>query len=175
MSKTRAIMAGAAAMLVSACGGGEPLSADAVKEKLRDELTKNDQTVVWVNVVAKEEPGKWRAFIDRRTGDDFDTEETLLCNVSATTNSSTRTCQTADPSIMRRAVKMLKENYASRNLEVRELILKRTNDGNKFGGHVVVINPTNGQPTSIPCQGDQPDDDFTVDCNQKFAEPGSAS
>ena len=71
---------------------------------------------------------------------------------------------------------MISNQYASRKLEIREFVLNRTGDANKFAGHVVLAEPSSGQTAKVPCRGDQTGadfTDFTIDCKEEFGEAGS--
>jgi hypothetical protein len=160
-------------LVVAACGGGTPATVDEVKEKLSESMTDDDYTVTWVNVVEKEEPAKFQAFIDRVKKDDPETDETKICNVSMTSNSSSWSCQAAKPSMMTQAAKMLLKDYASRKIEVRDYHLERTGEGNAFTGYFELVNPNNGQSVKIPCKGDQKEAKFDIDCDQSYGKESS--
>ncbi len=157
------------AAALSSCNGTPASVADA-SEKLRAEFGKDGYEVTWLNVVEKNEPGTFGAIIDRISGGDPQTEETLICSVSATSNSSSWTCQTASPSIMIQAAEMLKKDYESRKITVLEYNLRRTGTGNEFAGYFVLAGPPGKETLRIPCKGNQDGTDFTIDCDQSFGE-----
>jgi hypothetical protein len=163
-----------AATALQACSGS-PASVGDVTEKLRGEFSDDGYEVTWLNVTEKKEPGTFKAIVDRIKGGDPETEETMICNVSATTNSSSWTCQTAKPSIMIQAAEMLKKDYASRQINVREYNLRRTGHGNDFAGYFVLATPNGQQQSRIPCRGSQDGTDFKIDCDPSYGEDGGGA
>jgi len=153
-------------LLVAACGAGTPATVDEATAKLRDGFSDDEYSVTWLNVVAKDEPGKFRAFIDRVKKDDPNTTETQLCDASITSNSSSWTCKAAKPSIMTQAANMLTKDYESRKIEVRGHHLERTGQGNAFKGYFELVEPSSGKPVRIPCKGDQKEGNFDINCDQ---------
>ena len=169
MNRIAVLIAVPAILVVSACGGGKPKTAEEVRQTLLTELVKDNQTIPWLNVIPEKEAGKFTAIVDRREGNAPDSEETLICHVSAFESSSTRYCDPIEPSILARSAKMLADNYKSRNLVVRDLQLHRTGEGNKYGGYIVIAEPKSGQQAKVPCRGDQQGTDFSIDCKAEWA------
>lgn len=170
MRKVHVVVAAALAAVVSSCGAGTPASVADVEELMKKELSEDDYTVTWVGVEPAAEPGEFKVIVDRRKGEDAATEQTMLCNVSATSNSNSRTCQTAEPSIMNQAADMLVKQYEERQLEVRNYTLKRTGEGNKFAGSFLIADPASGEQLEVPCTGDQNGQKFDISCEQEGAE-----
>lgn len=159
---------------VTACGGSPASVADAT-EKIREAFDKDDHEVTWLNVTKMDEPGKFLAIVDRVTKGDPATEETLICNASVMSNSSSWTCQTAKPSIMIQAAEMLKKNYQSRKIAVPEYNLRRTGEGNNFAGYFVLVSPDGRQRIRIPCRGTEEGTDFNIDCDQAYGNDGNSA
>ena len=80
------------ALTLAACGAGTPATVEEATAKLREGFADDEYNVTWINVMAKEEPGKFRAFIDRVKKGDPATNETKLCDATITSNSSSWNC-----------------------------------------------------------------------------------
>lgn len=157
-------------LMIAACGAGTPATVDEATEKLREKFNDDDYKVTWLNVVEKDEPGNFRAFIDRVKNDDPKSTETQLCNASISSNSSNWACQAAKPSIMTQAADLLIKDYESRKIEVRDYHLERTGNGNDFAGYFELVEPRSGELVQIPCKGEQVEEDFDIDCDLAYGE-----
>jgi hypothetical protein len=162
-----------ALLVLAACGAGTPMSAGEATEKLREEFSDDEYTVTWLNVVERDEPGDFRAFIDRVKKNDAEATETQLCNASLTSNSTSWNCQAARPSIMVQAANLLIEDYRSREIEVRAYHLARTGKGNAFTGYFELVEPNSRQSLRVPCKGDQVELNFDIDCDLAYGEAGT--
>ncbi len=158
----------AAAFLASACSD-KPATTEEVKSKLRTEMTEDDWKVTWINAHPLKEPGKFEVIVDRRTGEGMDTEETRICNVSATQSSSSWTCTTAQPSIMAQAAALISKQYASNDVVVHDFQLARTNKGNDYADYFVISADGGATYMKVPCAGEQTGEKFEIDCNAEGA------
>ncbi len=150
----------------SGADGGTPATVEEATEKLREKFADDEHDVTWINVVAKEEPGTFRAFIDVVKKGDPATNETKMCNATIMSNSSNWNCQAAKPGMMTQAANMLIKDYEKRRIEVRSWHLERTGKDNEFAGYFELVDPRNGQTLKIPCKGDQIEGDYDIKCQQ---------
>lgn len=156
-------------LMIVACGAGMPATINEATEKLRERFNDDDYKVTWLNVVEKDEPGNFRAFIDRVKDDDPKSTETQLCNASVSSNSSSWTCKAAKPSIMTQAANLLIKDYESRKIEVRNYHLERTGNGNAFTGYFELVEPGSGELLQVPCKGEQVEMNFDLNCDLAYS------
>jgi hypothetical protein len=159
-----------ACLLLAACGAGTPATVTQATETLREEMADDEYSVAWVGVVAKGEPGNFRATVDRVKTKDPDSSETQLCDASVSTNSHSYTCNTVKPAIMTQAANLLIGEYASKGVQVRDYHLERSGNGNAFTGYFELVDPATSESVRVPCKGDQKETDYTIDCDPSYAD-----
>lgn len=166
MNKRGAGIAVASVAVLSSCGSGTPATVADVEQLMRNEFSEDDFTVSWVGIEPAGEAGDFKVVVDREKANDLKSQQTLLCNVSATSVSHSRTCQTAVPSIMNQAAQMLVDQYEGRQLDVRHYELRRTGTGNTFAGYFLIADPASGEQLQVPCTGDHEGTRFDINCEQ---------
>lgn len=158
------IAAGCIAALAAACSG-EPATTASVEEDIRDDYA-DQGGIIWIAVEDRGE-GEFHATFDVGASEENERGRTYYCTISAGGTSSTRRCDSVEPSVPIAIQDFLTGRFGDAGLAPTAFDMRRTDDGD-YAGEVSLRHVTSGETgsTYVTCDLEVTDGRTEWDCQQ---------
>lgn len=162
--KIKSMAVATGALMLAACGGA-PATIEDVENNLREDFSEDEAEVTWISVTQEgEDESDFVAVLDITDPEEEEGSRTARCDISATTISSSRTCQSIRPSIPETIRAEIEERFSGMGAEVESIDLERTDDGN-LTGTAQLVDPRNGSRITQNCSAEVTDTRYEWNCN----------